>query len=142
MLMSQAATSCAVAARPKAGADVPGEGPVVDVAQAPASAASATVAITFLCENIGYAPVGFDRPGLDRVVVIALLGHVLRKPCRARGLHPAFLVDRPALQQSALAVPLPRQPEARHTLGEHRLLQHRVAPARSAVSGYFDLADL
>src|SRR5688572_31942711 len=113
--MSHTAISCGVASRPRPGPAGRLDGPVVAVAQASTSAASVTAAITFLKVDIAYASVGFDRPRLDRVIVVALLGHVFGEPGRARGLHVSFLVDGSALELDPRAVPLPRQAEASHT---------------------------
>src|SRR5688572_24978854 len=131
--MSHAAISCGVASRPRPGPAGRLDGPVVEVAQATTRAASTMAAITSLKVDIAYASVGFDRPRLERVVVVALLGHVVGEPRRTRGLHVAFLVGGSALQLDTRAVPLPWQAEARHALREYRLLQHRLAPARAAV---------
>src|SRR5688572_27758950 len=133
MLMSHAAISCGVASRPRPGPAGRLDGPVVEVAQASTRVASTMAAITFLKIDIAYASVSFDHPRLDRIVVVALLGHVFREPRRARGLHVSFLVDGPALQLDSRAVPLPRQAKTSHALREYRLLQHRLAPTRAAV---------
>src|SRR5688572_8880453 len=116
--MSHAAISCGVASRPRPGPARWLDGPVVVVAQATTSAASVTAAITFLKVDIAYASVGVDRPSLDRVVVVALLGHIVREPGCARGLYVSVLVHGSALQLDTHAVPLPRQTEASHALRE------------------------
>src|SRR5687767_9421944 len=122
ILMSHAATSCAVATRPRLGPVVGTGDPLSVVAQAADRTANASPAIARSEINIGDAPVSCDFPGLDRMVVIALLRRQFRKQRRARRLHVSFLVDGTALEQRALAVPLPRHAESRHALGEDRPL--------------------
>src|SRR5690349_10002488 len=63
--------------------------------------------------DIGYLPIGRDLPALDAVVVVDRVLAARVDQLRARRLHIARLVVRPALQDRFAASPGPWEPEAR-----------------------------
>src|SRR5947209_19134640 len=90
-----------------------------------------------LSVDIADAPILGDGPALDRVEMVdraeeavepAQLDKLLQ-----RGLEIAGLVGAAALQDRRLAVPEPREAEARGADRQQRLLQRRDAPALAAI---------
>src|SRR6185436_18788936 len=140
MLMSHAAISWAVAARPRAGPVVgSGESTLVVAQDAVSTAAVRPVAARFrrrLYEDIGDASVGRNFPGLDRVIVVARRLRVFREPGRARRLDVSFLVHRTARDHGPCAGPVPGQAKARQALRKYRSLERGFLPRRAAVDAH------
>src|SRR6266545_1548652 len=88
------------------------------------------------------ASVGFDLPGLDRVVVIDRVRAALLSQLRNRRLHVTGLVDDAGCDQRRAAVPAPGQGELCECLRQHRLVQPRALPVAAAVHGDVDTPDL
>src|SRR6185312_12207847 len=108
--------------------------------KATARAAAKSVRLSEL--HIVDAPVRLYLPGLNTVVMVDRIGAALFAQGRDGRLHVAGLVDGARFQQRRLAVPAPRQREARQRLGEHRLLQLGALPIDAAIERHVDRLDL
>src|SRR5829696_6197021 len=87
------------------------------------------------------APVRFDLPGLDRIVVIDRVRAALLPQLRNRRLHITGLVDDAGGDQRRAAVPAPGQSEFCECLRQHRLVQPCGLPADPAIRGDIDAFD-
>src|SRR6185369_15436855 len=106
-----------------------------------ATASSATHAsLTHL--NILELPAGFERPGLDAVVVIDRIDPADLTQRILGGLHVAALVHGARLQQQLLAGPLEIRVEAHAGLVVDRPVDARRAPVAAAIERDVDALDL
>src|SRR5262245_43349570 len=131
--MSHAAIS-----RSEIGAPSPGDWAAAAPEPSTRSAASTALGVDMLT-----LPARIDPPARDAVEVLvhetvmifyrrlglAPLGHEFG----AQRLRIAAVVGSAAQQHGRSAVPAPRHAKARVRLGQHRLLQRRLAPAAAAV---------
>src|SRR5437763_12090236 len=89
--------------------------------------------------NIVHRPVARDFPTLDRIIVIDGMQPASCDQALAAGLHVAGLIGASALEDGFLSIPAPGEPEARVTLGQHRLLELSLPPGLPSVGTDFDL---
>src|SRR5262245_27027458 len=96
MLMSQPATSAALAARPRLG--VSGAEAVALAPAHPPNSRTRLARASASRVDIRDLAARLHAPGLDRVVVVDRVGAVLSDQRVARGLHAARVVGRAALE--------------------------------------------
>src|SRR5581483_5971309 len=135
ILMSYRAISAAATGSPSRGPLAVG---VVRWPAQLASRASAAAAAMRLCIYMAHAPVGFNRPGHDRVVVEAVRRRITREPFLARRLNAPLFVAGAALKHRRLAFPQPRQSKAHQCLGPLFAVERRLTPRRAAVGRDLD----
>src|SRR5258708_32443004 len=139
MLMSQGASSASPMGWPRPG---PAANPVVifNISKKQES----------LGINMPHPSRSVDRPARRAVVVLARKPRDRRRlqglaadgdDLGARRLHVPRLVPGAALQHRRSAVPVPGDAKARERLGEHRLLQRPLRPARAAVGRHHHFRD-
>src|SRR5258708_4742454 len=134
--MFQPAISAGVAARPMAYGLCACDGP------AQASSHRANTAMQALRIVIAHLAIGSNAPGPDRVVVIEIALAADREKFGQRRLDVTGFIDRAALNDGRLAVPMPREPEPGQRPRQHGLLQLRLLPALAIIDGDIDAFDL
>src|SRR5438552_1812055 len=136
-LMSHAASSAGVMGFPRFGA-------WARAASEARTTASSTTKCRTLCIYMFHLATGIDRPGCDRVAVLAwkcgdrgnLSGlAALGDKLRSCGLHISGIVPRAALQYGGAAVPAPRNTEPGESLAVYGFLQCCLCPALAAIGG-------
>src|SRR3982075_1873328 len=105
MLMSQAAISSGVAARPRSGLCAPTTPQL--------SPSSAAVSSQRSCIDMLDLPIWRHAPARHAVEMIDAVGAAARDQLGTRRLHITARVDRAALQHGGAAVPAPRDAKAR-----------------------------
>src|SRR3981189_3693242 len=92
--------------------------------------------------GIGHLATGGDAPGPDRIVVVIIIFAANPEKFGQRRLDVTGFIDRAALNDGRLAVPMPRQPEAGQRPRQHRFLQLRLLPALAVIDRDIDAPDL
>src|ERR1700748_3824393 len=91
---------------------------------------------------IAHLAIGGDAPRPHRIVVIEVVFATDGEQLGETRLHIAGFIRRAALDDRRLAVPMPRQAEARQRARQDRRLQLRFLPGLAAVDRDVDPLDL
>src|SRR5437870_5098088 len=140
--MSHALASASVIALPNFGASA--------AKAVPATQETAAAKMMVLSIDMAHRSLGINGPARNAVHMLHREGAYRWRAARfaalgdepiARRLQIAPFVGGAALQHHRLPVPIPRHAEARQSLGQHRPLHRRQAPALAAVGRDLDLRD-
>src|SRR3981081_1926954 len=92
--------------------------------------------------GISYFAAGCDAPRPDGVVVVEIIFAAHSQKFGQRRLDVTGFIFGAALNDGALAVPMPRKPESGQRPRQHRLLRLRLLPALAIVDRDIDTLDL
>jgi len=95
-----------------------------------------------LSARIGHPTVSRDLPALNCIEVITGVSPARCDQAGARWLHPAFVIERPALDLQWLSIPDEWQSKAREAFFEDGLLKHAALPSRPAIDRDIDPSDV